>query len=469
MRLFHPLKASLVNAQDFELLDTPATPWLAPHAEYALLKTQEDLKLMEERTRLVDFRALKDAVELNMAQQCLLIEWYIDGGASQIYLVTLGNGNQIIARLTFWYSYTMNMGVDFAHQDEHDRERVPARLHSEVATLRHVKHETNVPVAQVYAYDNNVSNPVGTAYMLQELVPGEVLARVWFEMAPDQRAAAAASWARCIGTLASLPFSSFGSLAMKQLDIVVGPQVHPSESLSRDFPLPDAGPWPVDQPYAFMLSMATREKLWLESPDGKRLFETLRSEMFVAEDRSKTLPAFTELFNRLIELIHRAHAVYPLPPHLYRPALMHGDLHMNNIIVSAENHATISGVVDWEFSRVVPLWVLSQLPEGLQHHEGFTDEQRVENHKAQVRFGGALIAACPDLGTIVHPQADRMTVDNANAHLKLLNLVLNGAALFYARGVMYNELSSLRAYTQNTGAEGKWAIGVLSDLMTLFA
>ena len=41
---------------------------------------------------------------------------------------------------------------------------------NQVATIRHIRAHTQIPVARIYAYDNNLTNPIGSPYMLQEVV-----------------------------------------------------------------------------------------------------------------------------------------------------------------------------------------------------------------------------------------------------------------------------------------------------------
>ena len=105
----------------------------------------------------------------------------------QIYLLTLGDGSNLLARLSFPYPHTVRTGEAFSHQEAEDCRRIPYRLQSEVgfsfrqlfqssfkfhqvATIRYISENTNIPVNTVYAFDKDLDNAVGTPYTLQQLV-----------------------------------------------------------------------------------------------------------------------------------------------------------------------------------------------------------------------------------------------------------------------------------------------------------
>ena len=48
------------------------------------------------------------------------------------------------------------------------------RLETEVATMQFIKERSDLPVARVFAYEADENNPVKTAYILMELLPGIV-------------------------------------------------------------------------------------------------------------------------------------------------------------------------------------------------------------------------------------------------------------------------------------------------------
>ncbi|KAI0057950.1 hypothetical protein BV25DRAFT_1321242 [Artomyces pyxidatus] len=60
------------------------------------------------------------------------------GRANQVYLVSLSDGVQIVARLGFPFPYSVHCGEAFEIQEEDDRARIPYRLLSEVEIIRYV-------------------------------------------------------------------------------------------------------------------------------------------------------------------------------------------------------------------------------------------------------------------------------------------------------------------------------------------
>jgi Ser/Thr protein kinase RdoA (MazF antagonist) len=122
----------------------------------------------------------------------------------------------------------------------------------------------------------------------------------------------------------------------------------------------------VNKPLAPYLALAVREVQWLESLKGQQLFDVWRSTRHPAEDRTMTLPAFLEPARTLAaDIIPHMYALFPLPEIACRPALSHPDFHSSNILVSHDNPAHITGVVDWEFASILPLWAAYTIPPGL--------------------------------------------------------------------------------------------------------
>lgn len=106
-----------------------------------------------------------------------------------MYLITLSDSRKLLARIAFPYPHGVRTGDAFAYQEGYDRARLPSRMQSEacdhlmselalypnyslvqVVTIRHIQTHTNIPVAHIFAYDNNLANPIGSPYTLQEVV-----------------------------------------------------------------------------------------------------------------------------------------------------------------------------------------------------------------------------------------------------------------------------------------------------------
>lgn len=53
-------------------------------------------------------------------------------------------------------------------------------------------------------------------------------------------------------------------------------------------------------------------------------------------------------------------------PALYRPVIRHPDLQPNNIFVS--NKLEIKGLIDWQYSTILPLFLQCGIPQSLQNY-----------------------------------------------------------------------------------------------------
>jgi aminoglycoside phosphotransferase (APT) family kinase protein len=138
---------------------------------------------------------------------------------------------------------------------------------------------------------------------------------------------------------------------------------------------------------------------WLESPEGKQLFHAWRSDMHPSEDPSKTLSAFLELARTLAaDIVPHMYALFPLPENACRPALSHPDFHSNNILVSYDNAAHITGVVDWEYASILPLWAVYTVPPEI---EDSADEYelnplwRAEKKQLMELYAQEVVWTCP--------------------------------------------------------------------------
>lgn len=144
MHVFHP------RLQPFQLT-RPKSDWAKKHDEWIKILGSNLLNISDSRSKLINFQSLQNDVERIMGQTCISIEWVNEGGcnqvslntnltgpvhwlwnSTQIYLLTLANGLNLLARLSFPFPHTVRTGEAFAHQEAEDRCRLPRRLQSEV-------------------------------------------------------------------------------------------------------------------------------------------------------------------------------------------------------------------------------------------------------------------------------------------------------------------------------------------------
>ena len=93
-----------------------------------------------------------------------------------------------------------------------------SKIESEVATLRFVRENTTIPVADVIAWESSTENELGYEWILMEKIRGVELEVVWGSMSWEQKLAFTESLAKYVVQLHGHKFSSIGSLYFGQLE-----------------------------------------------------------------------------------------------------------------------------------------------------------------------------------------------------------------------------------------------------------
>ncbi|CEL00947.1 hypothetical protein ASPCAL00539 [Aspergillus calidoustus] len=122
----------------------------------------------------------------------------IEGGFNRVFIFTLDNEKNIVARLPF-------------------RLAGPAKLTtiSEVATIRYLQTKTNIPVPRILDYNCDASdetNIIGSEYIIMEHARGVPLHEKWHKMAGDQQVRCIDAIYRTLKDIAELEFPAFGSI-----------------------------------------------------------------------------------------------------------------------------------------------------------------------------------------------------------------------------------------------------------------
>lgn len=157
----------------------------------------EKLRLAERHVHF-DILALKDiAAKCVGRRNVTRIEKLAEGGFSRVFLLTMDDGFQVIAKLP--YPLT-----------------VPKRFmtESEVATLDFLSSK-GVPVPRVYDWSSDGSNAVGSEYIIMEMAPGRPLASRWFSLTQKERVRFVTSVVGIERKILSLSLGSYGSLYYK--------------------------------------------------------------------------------------------------------------------------------------------------------------------------------------------------------------------------------------------------------------
>ncbi|KAJ9388316.1 hypothetical protein DTO063F5_2647 [Paecilomyces variotii] len=282
----------------------------------------------------------------------------MEGGFNKALLMTAENGKEVIAKIPL-------------------SQIVPPKYvtESEAATLDFVDRYTSIPVCKVLAWSSEISNPVGSEYIIMEKAPGRQLIESWGDMDLSSRFKLIHNLAQMESSLASRKFPGYGSLyfrdtferdssrssiAMDDDDdtYCIGPYYHegwfPRFGNHRD----DAGPW--TNLTDFSLSMANRG-IWHVSNSNHL---TARGPHYGSKDEHiQTLKNTQKIIPILAE--------HPTLQRFSTPILWHSDLHLGNIFVSNTDPTVIVNIIDWQYTSILPSFTQVQWPEFLNPPENY--------------------------------------------------------------------------------------------------
>ncbi|KAI7266089.1 hypothetical protein KC345_g8285 [Hortaea werneckii] len=281
-----------------------------------------------------------------------------EGGFNRVFEVTLRDELRIIARLP--YPSTQPKFLATA---------------SEVATMDLVRRH-GVPTPVVYAYSANANNPVRSEYMVMEKVPGRCLADIWYELCDKERVKVLGAIVDQEAKLFNISFPAYGSIySTGDLPDNIGHAnveadaaqfcVGPDSSLEYWFETRSqleisSGPAMTCQQ---VLQGGVKKELgWLHSHGKPRLpFDREYCEMFNyervnPEGHMRTLEKYLKITSHTV----------PVEEWLQKPVIRHPDLSPNNIFV--DDNRNITGIIDWQHTTVLPLYLHAGIPSSLQNY-----------------------------------------------------------------------------------------------------
>ncbi|CAG8900242.1 unnamed protein product [Penicillium egyptiacum] len=247
---------------------------------------------------------------------------------------------------------------------------------SEVAVLNFVRTHTTIPVPNVLAWSADLTNPVGTEYIVMERVPGVQIFKKWNEMGEVNRISIIKRLTQWEHELAEIPFPAYGSLyhksSLSDHEIIpLDPSVDP-EGLFCVGPSCDSR-WPMQH------SPNVHCGPWKTIGDlGESLIN--RSILESQHHLNPKLPASLNgpLEEHLITLgmakeIMPAVANNPKLLAQSQPKLWHADLHMGNIFVAEDDPAKVTGFIDWQHTSISPLFLHVRWPVFLSPPEDYPE------------------------------------------------------------------------------------------------
>ncbi|PPQ88103.1 hypothetical protein CVT25_014400 [Psilocybe cyanescens] len=320
-----------------------------------------------------------------------------EGGLNRIFLVTLGTGFQLVARIP----YPILIPKAYA-------------LASEVATMTFLRSK-GLPIPKVYAYSLTSKNEAKTEYILMEYVEGTDLSQIWFDLKSDEIISLMDQLAKVESTMMSISFPAGGSIYytrdLKELsgnegipleeneDILLDEQIkgislkegnkgglfeEGGESISLEKERFCIGPdvsvplWygrreqldvfrgPYKDAESVLVTGAKKELAYLNQFGSPRApYQRFRREYYNYEkqrpsDHAKNLRRYLCLAPSLV----------PADDSLNAFCIRHPDLTDSNLKVSTDSSGLqILSVLDWQHTAVLPLFLHAGMPNVIQNEE----------------------------------------------------------------------------------------------------
>ncbi|KAJ5348736.1 phosphotransferase family protein [Penicillium brevicompactum] len=326
-----------------------------------------DHKRQYERRRAFNVPELKRLAATSVhrkAEDVSTLEKLAEGGFNRSFLVTMNDGFQLVARIP----YPVTEPKFFA-------------IASEVATMDFLRSQ-GIPVPKVVGYSASSDNAAETEYIFMELVQGNNLGDIWFELSEKERINLVYQIVRMESRLLSLRFPASGSLYYSKdlQDKSSWIDIPSTQSTSkRHFCIgPDTtlGLWygkrcdlPASRGPSALTAGAKKEIAYLMK-FGQPLqpLQRLRREIYNYQTQSH--------FEHIASLKKYLHmAPYLIPQNnstITRPVMRHPDLQPNNIFVS--DKLEVTGLIDWQPSVVLPLFLQCGIPRSIQNYSNEVSE-----------------------------------------------------------------------------------------------
>ncbi|EAW09030.1 uncharacterized protein ACLA_077770 [Aspergillus clavatus NRRL 1] len=308
-----------------------------------------------ERRRVFNVSELKRLAALAVQQKeddVAGFEKLAEGGFNRSFKITMRNGFQFVARIPYPVTEPKSLVVA-----------------SEVATIDFLRSH-GIPVPTIFGYSAVADNSAGTEYIFMELVQGQSLGDIWYTLSEQERITLVTKLVQLESRLFALRFPASGSLYYYD-DLLAHdyPIIVPSPSSTRRFCIgPDTslGLCSIVEDrdsLAVLTAGATKEIAYLKR-FGRALqpFQRLRREVYNYQAQSH----LEHIANLEKYLKIAPHLISRDCPALHRPVIRHPDLQPNNILVS--NELEIKGLIDWQHSTVLPLFLQSGIPQSLQNY-----------------------------------------------------------------------------------------------------
>ncbi|KAJ5098990.1 hypothetical protein N7532_005991 [Penicillium argentinense] len=312
---------------------------------------------------IAEFKRLAAASVNQTEKDVLSLKKLAEGGFNRSFLITMANGLRFVARIPYPVTEPKSLVVA-----------------SEVATMDFLRSH-GFPVPLVFGYSTTAENPAETEYIFMELVEGTNLGDVWFELDEKERTTVVTRLVQLEARLFALRFPAGGSIyycddvpdehrrvliegssSISAKQFCIGPDTSYRLWFGKRLNL-SAERGPYRDTFEALAAGATKEIEYLEK-FGKPVqpFQRLRREAYDYKAQSP-LDHIANLKKYLV----LAPQLVPKETPLCRPVLRHPDLQPNNVIVTSD--LQIKGLIDWQHSKILPLFLQGGTPLSIQSHD----------------------------------------------------------------------------------------------------
>ncbi|KAI6102360.1 kinase-like domain-containing protein [Pisolithus croceorrhizus] len=256
------------------------------------------------------------------------------------------------------------------------------KLESEVATLKYLAAQTQIPVPQVYAWNSDASNPVGAEYIIMQKMPGVSANTKWDTLSMSAKERTVSQVTEYLKAMFALRFDRAGSLYLSSPskdDVYVGPIVSIPffSAIDGVVRVPDADPpshielsqyrGPFSNTTEYLQSFL-RAELHILSQHRSTVLSELEEE---ADE--ETAASRLELGERVLRKALELCSVYPGNDQPGGPistptqpfSLNLDDFRLSNIMIDEES-GDVTSLIDFEGATIAPLWECTVIPAWLQ-------------------------------------------------------------------------------------------------------
>ncbi|PWY69110.1 hypothetical protein BO70DRAFT_300157, partial [Aspergillus heteromorphus CBS 117.55] len=260
---------------------------------------------------------------------------------------------------------------------------------NEIGIMTWVRQNTSIPIAQVIHYSATTDNALGYEYTLLEKVRGVSVDRIYHTLTDDQKTNLVCQLTDYLIKLHSRPWGNYiGGLVVKDGG-VVGPGPLIDETLWME---PDVATYWNNTTTNTNSQKETIYTLNPLHPSGYTSYSSYTAACLTsymhAITTHPTLTPYTPLLPRLRALIHTLTVSLSLPIPSTPSILAHKDLHFGNITCDASSPSCdITGILDWEFSGIVPAGRWNP-PRAFLWNTGHTEADKAERGRMERVFEG---------------------------------------------------------------------------------